>query len=117
MDGTKLLVANEGEPNGYRPGDVAPEGSVSVIDLAAGTVRTVDFTAFNGQIDALRAAGVCIFGPGATVAQDLEPEHITVSADGKTAFVALQENNAIAVLDIERATFLSILPLALKDHS
>lgn len=116
-DGTKLLVANEGEPNGYRPGDVDPEGSVSIIELASGTVRTADFTAFNDQIDALRAAGVRIFGPGATVAQDLEPEYITVSADGKTAFVSLQENNAIAVLDIEQATFVSILPLGLKDHS
>lgn len=116
-DGTKLLVANEGEPNGYRPGDVDPEGSVSIIDLASGTVRTADFTAFNGDIAALRAAGVRIFGPGATVAQDLEPEYITVSADGKTAFVALQENNAIAVLDIEAARFVSILPLGLKDHS
>ncbi|MCS6855904.1 MAG: choice-of-anchor I family protein, partial [Elioraea sp.] len=116
-DGTKLLVANEGEPSGYRPGDADPNGSVSVIDLLSGTVRTADFTAFNSQIDALRAAGVRIFGPRATVAQDLEPEYVTVSADGKTAFVALQENNAIAVLDIATATVVSILPLGLKNHA
>lgn len=116
-DGTRLLVANEGEPSGYGAGHVDPEGSVSIVTLATGTVQTAGFAAFNGQADALRAAGVRIFGPGATVAQDLEPEYITVSADGRTAFVALQENNAVAVLDIETASFVSILPLGLKDHS
>ena len=56
-----------------------------------------------------------IFGPGATVAQDLEPEYITVAGD--RAFVTLQENNAIAEIDIESASVIAIRPLALKDHS
>ena len=38
-----------------------------------------------------------IFGPGATVAQDLEPEYITVWPGHSTACVTLQENNAIAI--------------------
>ncbi len=79
-------------------------------------MRTADFTAFNGQIDALRAAGVRIFGPRATVAQDLEPEYITVSADGKTECVALRENDAISVLNIEQAGLLSVLPFGRKVH-
>ncbi len=36
------------------------------------------------------------------VAQDLEPEYIAVSADGKKAWVSLQENNAIGVLDLDK---------------
>ena len=79
-DFTKLLVANEGEPdNDYL---VDPEGSVSIIDISTGiltaTVSTADFTSFNAQINSLRGQGVRIYGPGATVAQDLEPEYITV---------------------------------------
>jgi 2',3'-cyclic-nucleotide 2'-phosphodiesterase (5'-nucleotidase family) len=117
-DGSKLLTANEGEPNSYNRADsIDPEGSVSIIDIATGAVTTADFTAFNDQADALKAAGVRIFGPGATVAQDLEPEYIAVSADGTTAYVVLQENNAIAVLDIATATFTRIMPLGFKDHS
>ncbi len=102
-DGTKVLVANEGEPNDEYTDD--PEGSVSIIDLSGGvgsaTVTTADFTAFNSQMKELQAAGVRIFGPDATVAEDLEPEYITVSEDGKTAWIALQENNALAVLDLD----------------
>ncbi|MEM8826048.1 MAG: choice-of-anchor I family protein [Pseudomonadota bacterium] len=113
-DGGRLVVANEGEPEGYLPGQIDPEGSISIIDLGTGTVATADFTSFNGQEDALRAAGVRIFGPGASAAQDLEPEFSAISADGATAFVTLQENNAVAVVDIASATVTEVLPLGFK---
>jgi len=127
-DGRTVLVANEGEQataaSASAMATVAnPEGSVSIIDLsggaAAATVRTASFAAFNSQRDALKAAGVRLMAGEAgfenvTVAQDLEPEYIAMSGDGRTAFVTLQENNAIAVLDIARATFTGIVPLGLK---
>ncbi|MGF2734192.1 choice-of-anchor I family protein [Marinobacter sp. DUT-1] len=118
-DGQKVLVANEGEPSkGY---DRDPEGSVSVIDLTHGiekaTVRTADFTAFNGREDELRASGVRIFGPDASAARDFEPEYIAVSPDNSEAWVTLQENNAVAVLDIANARIVEVLPLGFKDHS
>ncbi|RCG28955.1 alkaline phosphatase [Sphaerisporangium album] len=113
-DGRRLVVANEGEPNSYCAGAVDdPEGSVSVIDIARGSVRTADFRAYNAQADKLRASGVRISGPGATVAQDLEPEYITVKGD--TAWVTLQENNAVAIIDLDRARVERIVPLGLKD--
>ncbi|HBQ99876.1 MULTISPECIES: choice-of-anchor I family protein [unclassified Roseofilum] len=114
-DGQKVLVANEGEP-----GNTDPEGSISIIDLSSevanATVATADFTSFNGQEDDLRAEGVRIF-PNKTVAEDVEPEYIAVSPDGSTAFVTLQENNAIAQVNISTATVQDIIPLGLKDHS
>ncbi|WP_168400139.1 choice-of-anchor I family protein [Acinetobacter indicus] len=116
-DGQTLLVANEGEPSDdYQ---VDPEGSISVIQLSnltAPVVRTADFKAFNGQEAALRAQGVRIFGPNATAAQDFEPEYITVSQDGKTAWAALQENNALAKIDVVNAKVLAVYPLGFKDH-
>ncbi|MBE9053702.1 choice-of-anchor I family protein [Nostocales cyanobacterium LEGE 11386] len=119
-DGTRLLVANEGEPNSEYTID--PEGSVSIIDLdfsnlSNSNVITAGFTQFNSQIDQLRAAGVRIFGPNASVAQDLEPEYITVSEDSTKAWVALQENNAIGVLDLINNEFTDIIPLGFKDYS
>ena len=126
-DGKTLLLANEGEPNSYGlPSSVDPEGSISVVDVSGLslsslsvvlTAKTADFRAFNDQKDALIASGVRIYGPGATVAQDLEPEYITVSADGKTAYVTLQENNALAIVDIATAKVTAIKPLGYKDHS
>ena len=116
-DGTSVLVANEGEPSDDYQTD--PEGSVSVIDvrnLAAPVVRSASFTAFNAQAAALRASGVRIYGPGATVAQDLEPEYIAISADSRTAWVTLQENNALAKVDIATAVVTDILPLGLKNY-
>ena len=121
-DGSKLLVANEGEPSENYAID--PEGSISIIDVSGNIasldnskVTTANFTAFNGQKETLKAAGVRLFGLNATVAQDLEPEYIAVSPDGKTAFVTLQENNAFAVLDIATANITKIVPLGFKDHN
>ncbi len=120
-DGQKLLVANEGEPNDDYTVD--PEGSVSIIDLSGGlldaTETRIGFTDFNA--DGPRAgelsSDVRIFGPGATVAQDLEPEYIAISEDSATAWVALQEANALAVIDIAAGTVTRIDALGLKDHS
>ena len=120
-DGRFLLVANEGEPNSYGLADsVDPEGSVSVITVnrtGISTVATADFRAFNGQESALRAQGIRIFGPGASAAQDLEPEYIAVSPDSRTAYVTLQENNAIAIVDIATARVTSLKPLGFKNHN
>lgn len=100
---------------------IDPEGSVSIIHLSAGganaSVTDVGFTQFNAQVDTLRALGVRIFGPNATVAQDLEPEYIAVSSDSTKAWVTLQENNAIAILDIPSKTFTRIVPLGFKNHN
>lgn len=121
-DGTRVLVANEGEPNDDY--SVDPEGSVSIIDLSGGVanltqanVTTAGFAAFNSQREQLIADGVRIFGPNASVAQDLEPEYIAVNSAGTTAYVALQENNAIGVLNLVSGTFIDILPLGYKSHA
>jgi hypothetical protein len=121
-NGQFVLVANEAEPNSYGLADsVDPEGSVSIIDVRAGAanvtqadVTTVGFGAFNG---ATLDPSIRIFGPGATVAQDLEPEYIAVSHDSKTAWVTLQENNAIGILDLREKRFTQLVGLGFKDHS
>ena len=114
-DGSKVLVANEGEPNDEYTVD--PEGSISIINVETGEVTTASFEGFNEQKEALIADGVRIFGPDASVAQDLEPEYIAISTDGTTAFVTLQENNAFAVVDIASSTVTEIIPLGFKDYS
>lgn len=120
-DGKLLLVANEGEPNSYGMADsVDPEGSISIIAVnrtGVPVANTADFKAFIGREADLRSSGVRIYGPGSNAAQDLEPEFIAISADNKTAFVTLQENNAIAIVDIATAKVTSIKPLGLKDHN
>ncbi len=115
-DGKKILVANEAEARG----GVNPDGSISIIDVSNGilnpTVSTADFTPFNSQIDSLRNSGVRI-APGQTVAQDVEPEYIAVSPDSTKAWVSLQENNAIAVVDLVNQQIESISPLGTKNYN
>ena len=118
-DGRKVLVANEGEPSPNY--SVDPEGSVSIIDISKGTdtltqadVKTADFKQFNGGN---LPAGIRVYGPRATPAQDFEPEYIAVSDNNLIAYVTLQEANAIAVLDIENAKFTRLIPLGYKNHS
>lgn len=115
-DGTRILVANEGEPLD----ETDPLGSVSIIDLSGGaasaTAVTLDFTAFDGQEDALREAGVLI-QPGNSASQDLEPEYITVLPDGVTAWVSLQEANAYAVIDLTTNSVTDIRSFGLVDRS
>ena len=117
-DGSRLLVANEGEPSSYQVGPSGdPEGSVSIINSSNYAVQTAGFSGFNGSEAALKASGVRLTGPNASVAQDLEPEYIAVSADGTKAFATLQEANSVAVIDVATATVTDIKPLGLKDHS
>jgi 2',3'-cyclic-nucleotide 2'-phosphodiesterase/3'-nucleotidase/5'-nucleotidase len=122
-DGRTLLAANEGEPSDDY--SVDPGASISLItkngDWKEATVREVSFTKFNSQKQELIAAGVRIFGPKkakpgetASVAEDVEPEYIAVRADSQVAWVTLQENNAIAELDIPKGEITSIHPLGQK---
>ncbi|WP_338785853.1 choice-of-anchor I family protein [Metabacillus sp. FJAT-53654] len=115
-DGTKVLVANEGEPNGDY--SVNPEGTVSIIDVSAGAasindqaVSQVPFT------DEIIEAGVRKVHPDSTYSQDLEPEYIVVDEQNQYAYVALQENNAIAKLDLENKKFVTVKSLGYKDFS
>ncbi|MDN4484048.1 choice-of-anchor I family protein [Demequina lignilytica] len=122
-DGTMAVTADEGEPNDDY--DVDPEGTVSVIDLPADVaapaqtdVRTADFHAFEG--DAL-PDGVRVFmgieGIDHPVSRNLEPEYVAVDAGSSTAYVSVQEANAVAVVDLATATVTELLPLGSKDHS
>ncbi len=115
-DGSRILVANEGEPS--RPdGKIDPPGSVSIVDIRdprSPQVRTVGFEGFDAEAAKLAAAGVRIF-PGRLPSTDFEPEYIAVSQDNRKAMVTLQEANAIAVLNIADARLERIVPLGLKD--
>jgi uncharacterized repeat protein (TIGR01451 family) len=120
-DGTKLLVANEGELDGGSA--TIPDtamGTVSIVSVSAAGVPTgstvADFTAFDSQVAALKAAGVRIF-QGGVPSTDFEPEYFAISADSTKALVTLQEANAVAVLDIPSSTFTSVKPLGQKNFA
>ncbi len=126
--GTLLVTANEGEPNlfyGTDDDSMDPVGTISIIEVNTATpslsvVTTLGFDAWNDQLEQLRNKGVRISGddaadgvPGNLVSQDMEPEYVSIS--GSKAYVTLQENNAIAVVDLVKKVITAINPVGLKD--
>lgn len=121
--GNYVLTADEGQPVGSND----PVGGVSIIDvrgpvaeLTQANVRTAGFDGFNGQASALINAGVVLSYADPTqpntVAQNLEPEYVAVSADETRAWAALQEANTIAVIDMTTATVTDLVPMGMKDY-
>jgi len=114
-NGKYIIAANEGEPNDDY--NIDPKGSITLIEVETQTATQIFFDSFNNQEAVLESKGFRVFGPGADLSTDVEPEYITVSSDSKTAFIALQENNGIAKLDIATKTITDILPLGTKDYA
>lgn len=113
--GDFIVVANEGEGyvrdgEGFRSGD----GSISLIDLRGGVaaashslISLPDLAGVEGATQAehqrlverlIDAEELKI--PFGTSPEHIEPEYVTFSPDGARAYVSLQENNAVAVVDV-----------------
>ena len=135
-DGKYVVTANEGEPDSYLAGGTDPEGSVTIIDISGGianltqaNVTTVSFAPLNGLRDTYRAQGIRIFGRkgnvanGSSVAEDFEPEYVAFTPDSKLAYVTLQENNALIVIDLDTKTIATkegqpfVKALGYKNHN
>lgn len=137
--GTLAYTANEGEvafsggkddlqdANAYQ--DAA--GSISVVDLVSDAVTTIGFDGFTLEaLDGVRLSPAAIAANNDSRIEaavvDIEPEYVALSADEQTLFVTLQENNAVAKVDLSQVTpgtavvgadVMTLLPLGVKDHS
>ena len=119
-NGKFVVTADEGQPNLDYTND--PEGSVTMIDISNGAqnltqsnVTVIDFKGFNANENTLIATGVRKLFKASTLSQDFEPEYVTISADNKTGWVSLQENNAIAVIDFTTKKATNIWALGTKE--
>ena len=125
-DGSRILTANEGEPReGYGEGIADPAGTVTVIALtgdgegynpANGTVATIGFEAYDSTEarQALADAGI-VLQKGVNPSVDFEPEYIAAGND--TAYVTLQEANAIAVIDLKTSAVAGVYSAGYEDYS
>lgn len=111
--GTKLVIANEGQPAaGYtldRP------GSIGIIDIQGRVNLNFVYTdlGFGGIT---LPEGVRISGPaGTTQANDIEPEYVSIQ--GIYAYVTMQENNAVAKVNLATNKIEKIFSLGTVDYS
>lgn len=105
-DGSKVVVAIEDEEDtdnlpGQRPGSVA----IVAIDYANPSQSTITSVGF----DLNSTAGV-------NYVNDPQPEFIAISPDGQTAAVTLQENNAIALIDLASAQVTRLFSAGTVSH-
>jgi hypothetical protein len=113
-DGRKLLVANEGTPasvadTAYTLPD--PVGSVSIISMGSRSV--IATPTFASVTPVASNMGLNLRQPG----MDFEPEYIAINKAGTKAFVSLQENNALGVIDLTTNTTTKVVGLGSKDFS
>lgn len=126
-DCSKIVVANEGEAAESYDGSsfINPEGSVSILKATGNpydpySAITLGFDYFNQFASEYEMYGVRqpykgqLTGETQTMAQNLEPEYVTFSSDERTAYVCLQENNAIAIVDLVMEEIAEIVPLGSK---
>ncbi len=107
-NGDLTLVSTQALQLGVQPEsiDVAPNGDYAVVANEGirgnnGTISVIDLR--NGPTAATKQV-ITLATPNA------EPEAVTISTDNARAFVTLQENNAVAVLDIDPATLNDLTP-------
>ena len=126
-DNKKVVVANEGEPAGDYVIDA--EGSISIINITGGVISdtavAITFESYNDKATELAEQGVMFANPSGktingslittTVAMDLEPEYVAISSDSKTAYISLQENNALAIVDLTTDSLVEVRGLGFKD--
>lgn len=111
-DGKIVMSANEGEPSSDYLSD--PKGSITIVDLSNGVVAavatTVDFSAVTWP-----ETGMKFYRNDKVI--DVEPEYIAINESSTKAYVTLQENNGVAIIDIASRTIEKIIPLGFKDFS
>ena len=113
-DGKYILSANEAEPRQGLENGVDPVGSVTIVKVNTGKATHVKFDDPSVIGDDVHIRNN---GTKADAIKDFEPEYIALSDDGKKAYVTLQENNAIATIDVKKGKVISVKSLGYKDHS
>ncbi|XP_069134905.1 mesenchyme-specific cell surface glycoprotein-like [Argopecten irradians] len=119
-----IVVAVEAEAYNNGTHFVDPEGAIGIINFqplqgAESDFRytRLDFKKYNTHWQDLvsRGARFVYRENNNSFSNDVEPEFITFSRDEKIAYVGLQENNAIAEVDIINEEILAIHPLGYKN--
>ncbi|XP_033748424.1 mesenchyme-specific cell surface glycoprotein-like [Pecten maximus] len=118
-----VVVSLEGNPYNNGSHFVDPEGAVGIIRFTdasgiAGQYQytELDFTKFNNQWQNLVSSGVrFVYRDNNKFSNDLEPEYIAFNNDESIAYICLQENNAVAVLNLSIPDITAIHPLGYKN--
>ena len=113
-DGSKLVIANEGEPIANYAID--RPGSIGIIDIN-GVIGSQTFSYTDiGFAGVTLPSGIRISGAaGTTQATDIEPEYVSIQ--GNFAYVTLQENNGVAKVNLTTKAIERVFALGTVDYN
>ena len=127
-DGRTLVVTR----SGFAGHDLDPEAGIAVVAMGSvpwdscrsdvgrcrlePTAAFIDFRDLDDDAAALKAKGVRLYVPGATVAEELEIEGLALSPDSRHAYVTFERANAIGKIDL-RSLDVDIVAAGTQDHS
>ncbi|KAH3707600.1 hypothetical protein DPMN_067010 [Dreissena polymorpha] len=118
-----LLVSIEAEPydDDVTGTLVDNPGGVGILKFPGGpegtyTMNVLTFDKFNARYTSdLKPQGVRHINTHTLFSNDVEPEYITLNSDQSIAYIGLQENNAIAIVDLRTETIVDIKGLGFKN--
>ncbi|XP_046549457.1 mesenchyme-specific cell surface glycoprotein-like [Haliotis rubra] len=122
-DCSKIIVAVEGEAYEYPPNHIIdPPGLVVIVNFPSGVggntiISTLNFERFNERVPFLEQSGVrhVYRENNNPFSNDVEPEYVAINADDTKAYIMLQENNAVATVDLETETISEVYGLGYKN--
>eukprot|EP00484_Ammonia_sp_Unknown_P013020 CAMPEP_0197074234 /NCGR_PEP_ID=MMETSP1384-20130603/211006_1 /TAXON_ID=29189 /ORGANISM="Ammonia sp." /LENGTH=606 /DNA_ID=CAMNT_0042513075 /DNA_START=51 /DNA_END=1871 /DNA_ORIENTATION=+ len=126
--GNLLVISCEGEPddNTVETPAYNPPGSIMLVDVSDSNVdatkwvfTNLGFTDYNQGGSKYSQLPQDIYLPysAASVAENIEPEYSVCDDDFAFCYVSLQENNAVAVVDIVAKEIVGIYGLGMGDFS
>ncbi len=86
-------------------------------DSSQWKIYDIDFKDFDIGIKTLPNIDIYFPKPDSVFSINVEPEYITIDNINKYAYITLQENNGIAILDIENLQIIEIFSLGTHDFS
>ncbi|KAK3085875.1 hypothetical protein FSP39_009900 [Pinctada imbricata] len=123
QDCKTVVIALEAEAYAKNNQIIDPEGGVGILKIRDTrnikenySYKRLNFTAFNDRWEELEKAGARFVyrDNNNTFAQDLEPEYVSYNEDESKAYICLQENNAIAEVNLQTEEIVAIHPLGYK---
>ena len=117
-DGDHIIIACEGEPNDNEAEfpEFNPPGSVAIVD-EDDTVYNANFETYDEGGNKDLPDGIYLPYSDQPFSINVEPEYSVVDDDDEYAYITLQENNAIAVLDIDKKKIIRLYALGTIDYS
>jgi len=134
-DGNFLVVANEGEAYRYNNGEYeSPEGSITLIKFSnenneqVKQIKLSDYSDVDGmlQVKHARTFERIVIGGNSNEEfevpvkdnrpENTEPEFVTFTPDSTKAYVSLQENNGILIVNTATASIDKVFGLGVTEH-